>query len=519
MSGAGSARPFDAAGRAASLADLGRDPVDVLVIGGGITGAGVALEAARRGHGVGLVEARDFGAGTSSRSSKLIHGGIRYLAQGEVGLVREALRERSRLRREFPEMVEPISFLLPIPRNLKDAVLLKAGLTTYDLLARGGGFPRHRRIGVEAARRMAPALRRSDIRGAWVYWDAQTDDARLTLAVIRRAAARGALAANHAEVVVTRSVAAGWEVDVRDTLSGARITARCRWLVNAAGVWADSVEALAGRSPRTHLRPSKGVHLTFSRADLPVDTALVFPVGDGRVLFAIPWHGHVVVGTTDTDYGGDIAAPACEPAEAADVLAAVNRFFGLALNPGAVLSRWAGVRPLIATGRQAATKDLSRKPFIEMDERGLLTVTGGKLTTFMAMAEAAVDRLPAPAGAAGGPGVGLAPTREALVAADPALAARLSERHPYTLADIALACDAEMALELDDALNRRLRLAFLDVGAALEAAPAAAAVMAARLGWRDTEARLQGYRELLAREFGAAADRPLPGALLSAGRR
>jgi glycerol-3-phosphate dehydrogenase len=501
-------RPFSAAGRAANLDDLAREAVDVLVVGGGITGAGVALEAARRGHRVGLVEARDFASGTSSRSSKLVHGGFRYLAQGEVGLVREALRERSRLLREFPELVAPISFLLPIPPDRRQALLLKAGLVAYDLLALGGGFPRHRRIGVEEAVRMAPALRRSRIRGAWLYWDAQTDDSRLTISVLRRAAGLGALVANHAEAVAMRARDGGWEVDVRDAGGGRTLTARCRWLVNAGGVWADTVERLAGGASRTRLRPSKGVHLSLSRRDLPVDTALIFPVGDGRVLFAIPWHQHVVVGTTDSEYHGDVDRPGCEPDEEADLLAAVNRFFGLGLTPGAVLSRWAGVRPLVASDHHAATKDLSRKPWIELDGRGLLTVTGGKLTTFMAMADAALDHLPAPARRPpGGVRVDQGPTRESLIAAEPALAEPLPGGSAYALADAALACDTEMALELEDVLNRRLRLAFLDVGGALAAAPAVAALMARRLGWDDVEERQRRYAERLRFEFGAAEPR------------
>ncbi|MEA2647418.1 MAG: glycerol-3-phosphate dehydrogenase, partial [Chloroflexota bacterium] len=389
-----SPRPFSPEGRRASLDELGRQPVDVLVIGGGITGAGVALQATKRGFSVGLVEARDFAAGTSSRSSKLVHGGFRYLRQGEVGLVREALQERKALTRLYPDLVKPLSFLLTIPRRLSQAVPLKAGLIIYDLLASDGGYPRHRRISVDEARRMAPALKRTDIRGAWHFFDGQTDDTRLTLRILEQAAQRGARLANYAAVTSSRAGEHGWTVSVEDRAGGAPLEVRARFVVNATGVWAEEIEGMAGAAPRFHLRPSKGVHLSFSADELPLNAALVFPTGDGRLLFALPWHGYTLVGTTDADYEGDIASPGCTPAEEADLLRAVNRFFGLQLGPDAVRSRWAGVRPLVSSGHATATKDLSRKPWIDIDERGLVTVTGGKLTTFRRMARDAVDLLP-----------------------------------------------------------------------------------------------------------------------------
>ncbi|HXA43808.1 MAG TPA: glycerol-3-phosphate dehydrogenase/oxidase [Candidatus Solibacter sp.] len=494
-------RPFSAVGRSANLADLAEVDLDLLVIGGGITGAGVALQAVQRGYRVGLVEARDFASGTSSRSSKLVHGGIRYLAQGDVGLVHEALQERRRLIGLFPDLVSPLPFLMPIPRGLGKAATLAAGFWTYDALSIGSGFPRHKRIGLEEARRMAPALRRSDIRGAWKYWDAQTDDAALTVEVLRRAAAAGALVANYAAVTAASRSEAGWRVNVHDSISDAGLSIGCRWLVNASGVWAEQVEGLAGRQPKTHVRPSKGVHVSLAAETLPIEAALIFPVGDGRVLFAVPWHDHVIVGTTDNDYDGDIVAPGCSPAEEADVLAAVNRFFDLDLGPEAVLSRWAGVRPLVSTGRpgdrKVATKDISRKPQIQLDGEGLLTVTGGKLTTFWRMAEDALRLLPPPASSNGSHTPGSpGPLVPEEWDQDP-----LPGAAGYTVGDVRRACDEGMAMQLDDALSRRLRLSFLDVGAALSAAPEAARMMASRLGWSDITPHLERYRAHLAREF------------------
>jgi glycerol-3-phosphate dehydrogenase len=507
----GEARPFSAAGRRANLTDLADGELDLLIVGGGITGAGVALQAIERGYRVGLVEARDFAAGTSSRSSKLVHGGIRYLAQGEVRLVREALQERRRLIDLFPELVAPLPFLMPIPRRLDRAAVLAAGFWTYDLLSLGSGFPRHRRVSIDEAQHLAPALLGSDLRGAWKYWDAQTDDACLTVEVVRRAAAQGAVVANYAALTRAERSGDSWRAEVTDAVSGESLTVRSRFLVNATGVWTEQVEGLTGRPPVTHIRPSKGVHVSFAAATLPIQTALIFPVGDGRVLFAVPWHGHVIVGTTDNDYQGDIVSPGCTSEEEADVLRAVNRFFNLSLGPDAVLSRWAGVRPLVVTAaagsERVSTKDLSRKPQIELDGAGLLTVTGGKLTTFWHMAHAALALLPQPAvgGTPGAASPSPAPMREG----DSDL---LPGDAGYTVGDVRRAAEEGMAIELEDALSRRLRLSFVDAAAAAAAAPAAAEVMAQELGWGDRAPHIERFHGHLRREFAAL----LPGSLVEA---
>ena len=512
------ARPFSALGRRANLTDLADTELDLLVIGGGITGAGVALQATQRGYRVGLVEARDFAAGTSSRSSKLVHGGIRYLGQGELGLVHEALQERRRLIELFPALVAPIPFLMPIPRRLDQATTLMAGFWTYDLLSLGSGFPRHRRVSVATARQMAPALQRSDIRGAWKYWDAQTDDARLTVEVVRRAAAAGALVANYATLTRAERLGDRWRVDVRDEASGHSLTVTSRFLVNAGGVWTEQIEGLTGRRATTHIRPSKGVHISFASSSLPIETALIFPVGDGRVLFAVPWHGHVVVGTTDNDYEGDIVSPVCTPEEEADLLRAVNRFFDLDLHADTVLSRWAGVRPLVTTAKsgsnKVSTKDLSRKPLIELDLAGLLTVTGGKLTTFWRMAEAALQLLPKPRfldAVVDSSAPATAPVSAPRPRAD-GDAVELPGEAGYTVGDVRQACEDGMAMELEDALSRRLRLSFVDVAAAAAAAPAAARVMAELLGWTDSGPHVDRFHRHLHREFAG----PLPASLVEA---
>jgi len=472
-------RPFSAPGRRQNLEDLAGRRLDVLVVGGGITGAGVALEATRRGYEVGLVEARDFASGTSSRSSKLVHGGLRYLGQGEM----------------FPGLVRPLPFLMPIPRDRRHQAMLSAGFWTYDALSLGSGFPRHRRVSTAEARHLAPALQQADTRGAWKYWDAQTDDAGLTVEVLRRAAAGGALVANYAPLRQARRVDGWWHADVEDAETGESLTVIARYLVNAAGVWAEEVGGLTGQVD-ARVRPSKGVHLSISAEDLPITVALAFPVGDGRMLFAIPWEGYVVVGTTDEDYRGELASPGCSADEAEQLLRGVNRFFHLDLGPSAVRSRWAGIRPLVSTGEgQARTKDLSRKPFLTLGTDGMLTVTGGKLTTFVRMSVDAVDLLPGPRHQPPPPAP--APRQVGLAAGN-----RLPGAASYTTGDVASACEEGMALHLEDALCRRLRLGFLDTEAAWGAAALAAEVMGEHLGWESASPELARFAAVLERDFG-----------------
>ncbi|HEY8200942.1 MAG TPA: glycerol-3-phosphate dehydrogenase/oxidase, partial [Actinomycetota bacterium] len=293
--------------RADALDRLGSKTFDLLVVGGGITGAGVALDAATRGLTVALVEARDFASGTSSRSSKLVHGGLRYLEQGEIGLVRQSARERELLRRLAPHLVRPLQFVLPKGSGA-ESLLMRAGLVAYDLLAGVDGRWRHRSVSRREAAELAAGIEARA--GAFVYHDCETDDSRLTIEVLRAACRAGAVVCNHAETVgmlVAGGRAAGCEV--RDAIGGAAIEVRAADVVNASGVWADEVRRLEDAGALAALRPSKGIHLVLPRAVLPLDAACLVPNLEepGRRIFAVPWRSSVVVGPTDTDYAGPLA--------------------------------------------------------------------------------------------------------------------------------------------------------------------------------------------------------------------
>jgi glycerol-3-phosphate dehydrogenase len=357
------------------------------VIGGGITGAGVALDAAARGLRVGLVEREDIASGTSGRSSRLIHGGARYLRQAAFGLVRESLRERAILLRLAPHLVRPLSFLFPVPRPAQRGSVA-VGLGLYGLLAPGRS-PRPRWVTEDGALRMAPGLARPS--GGYVYWDCRTDDARLSLEVIRAAAGFGALVATRSEVEGLTGQGRVIGARLLDRLSGDRLEVRSRITVNATGAWADRLLPVRSR-PR--LRPSVGVHVVLDRRRIPLRSAVLIPsAADRRVLFlAIPWGPRLYVGPTDTAYAGPLEEPSVDAAEVQILLTSVDRAFEAGLAEADVLATWAGVRPLLDTGR-GPTRDLSRRHVVVEDPPGLVTVTGGKLTTYRAMAEEVVDRV------------------------------------------------------------------------------------------------------------------------------
>ncbi|MGH9223374.1 MAG: glycerol-3-phosphate dehydrogenase/oxidase [Acidimicrobiales bacterium] len=452
--------------RAEALGRLATEPFDVVVVGGGITGAGVALDAASRGLRTALVERHDFASGTSSRSSKFVHGGLRYLHQRQFRLVAESLAEQRRLLRNAPHLVRPLPVLLPVPagqplRKLASAALLAA----HDAIG-GGGRSRMTAAGV-------------------IFHEAQVDDARLTLAVIRTAVLdHGAVAANYCPVVrVDHGV-----VHIED---GTRI--RTRAVVNATGVWSDMV------------RPAKGVHVVVDRGRIPFATAVVLRLpGVNRWVFVAPWEGKVEIGTTDTDYDGPLDDPQATEDEVAGLLAAVNGFLPDPLRPEDVRSAWAGLRPLVQGDGRAATADLSRRHRVVSSPGGaVVTVVGGKLTTYRRMAADAVDAVldvlgerHCPARTArlplhdGGPLDKSAPSRlwhrygadwtavESLVSADPALAEPLVPGLTYTKAEAVYAVRHEMAVTVDDLLSRRTRASFLDRAAAEGAAPSVAALLA-----------------------------------------
>ena len=385
--------------REASLSRMRQQTFDIAVIGGGITGAGVALDAASRGLSVALVEKDDFASGTSSRSSKLIHGGLRYLEQFHFGLVRESLHERAVLTRMAPHLSKPLRFLVPIYSSGTRSPLgsnklkLSIGLWLYDLLAGSQNIERHRWLSAVEALRLAPALDGDQLRGAFVYYDCLTDDARLVIEVIKSAATCGAVIANYAAVQAVNRSSGIASLTVEDIFTGERFDLKSRVIVNATGVWTDQVSRLSDATAPKRLRPSKGIHLVFPREKFETQTAALIPsLGESRFLFVIPWQDRVIVGTTDTDYDGDLDHPIAEPDEVNRVLESVARAFPSAkLTCDDLISTFAGLRPLISADEQS-TKELSRKEEIFEDGEGMITITGGKLTTWRRMAERVVDR-------------------------------------------------------------------------------------------------------------------------------
>ena len=399
--------------RADAIAALRSDPFDVVVVGGGITGAGVALDAASRGYSVALVEKADFASGTSSRSSKLVHGGLRYLQQFDLGLVREALLERQLLVALAPHLVRPLPLVVAAFEGQRPDRLLGVGLNMYDVMSReslrrrrrdanADGEPdwspdRHRIVDGEEVVRLVPALAEREPSAGYLFYDCQTDDSRLVLTVLGEAERFGAVCANWLEVtglVEEGGRAAG--VRVRDGATGEELEVRAANVVNATGVWADRIrpEELHDEAEVPTIRPSRGTHVTLDPADLPLDGAgAIVPAPGGRTVFVLPWLGRVLVGTTDNDYEGSVdhVRPAQDDVEY--LLAAVNEYFGTSLAPGELTGAYAGVRPLISTGDPKKSVDISRKAELYETSSGMITITGGKLTTFRRMAKMTVDRL------------------------------------------------------------------------------------------------------------------------------
>ncbi len=367
---------------------MAESSLDILVVGGGITGCGIALDAASRGFSVALAERDDFAAGTSGRSSRMVHGGVRYLPQGDLAMVHEALRERAVILGLAPHLARPTPMYFPAA-SAAARLPWRVGLTVYDALAAGRNIRRHRTAPPEEVRRAIPGLDREV--PAVVYHECRTDDARLTLEVARTAHLLGALVANHAEVVALNGndrVSGG---RVRDGMTGETFDVRARLVVNAAGVWADRVQALATDAPRK-LRPSKGVHVVFRPGAVLTRVAVVLPSmsHDGRFVFLVPWEGRVYAGTTDSDYEGDLEDPPVTEEDLDYVVAAVATTFP-SVGRTDVVASWAGLRPLLG-GATGTTADLSRRHAVYESPPGLLTITGGKLTTYRAMAEDVVNR-------------------------------------------------------------------------------------------------------------------------------
>jgi glycerol-3-phosphate dehydrogenase len=513
--------------RRAALQRMADEVFDVVVIGAGAVGAGSALDAVTRGLSAALVEARDFASGTSSRSSKLIHGGLRYLEQRDFALVREALRERSLLLNTLaPHLVRPVPFLYPL-RERWERAYVGAGMVLYDSLGGHEGLPRHRHLSKRGALRLAPALRPHSLVGAIQYHDAKVDDARHTLTVARTAAQLGAAVASNARVVgFLREGERVTGVRVRDEQTGDAIDVRARMVVNATGVWTDDVQNLVGERGKFKVRASKGIHLVVPRDRMQLDTGLVLRT-ETSVLFVIPWGRHWIVGTTDTDWNLDKAHPAASARDIDYLLERVNAVLAQPLSRADVEGVYAGLRPLL-TGESESTSQLSREHTVAVPVPGLVAVAGGKYTTYRVMARDAIDavargldRSVAPSathvteliGAEGfralwnsrerlaaSSGLHVARIEHLLwrfgarihdlledVAARPELGGPLPGADDYLAVEVRYAASHEGALHLEDVLTRRTRISIETFDRGLAASEPAARLMADVLGWSEED--------------------------------
>jgi glycerol-3-phosphate dehydrogenase len=510
---------------------LGEGELDVLVIGAGATGAGVALDAATRGLRTGLVEARDVASGTSSRSTKLFHGGLRYLEQLNFRLVAEALRERElMLTRLAPHLVRPLPFLYPLTHRAWERPYVAAGLALYDQMGGARSVPRHQHLSRSGALARFPGLRRDALVGAVEYYDAQADDARFTLTVARTAAQYGALVTTSTEVVqILREADRVTGAVVRDVETGAEQHVRARVVVNATGVWTDDVQAMSGGRGRFRVRASKGVHLVVPRDRIAGETGLIART-ERSVLFVIPWGQHWIVGTTDTDWAYDLAHPAATAADVDYLLGTVNRVLAIPLQRQDVVGAYAGLRPLLA-GESEDTSRLSREHAVARPQPGLVSIAGGKLTTYRVMAadavDAAVEDLTLRAGRGSlprsvtehvplvgadgylamrnlvpelGRQTGLAPWRVehllgrygslltevlALADGDRSLLEPVPTAQEHLKVELRYGATHEAALHLEDLLARRTRLSVETRDRGVASAPLAASLVADVLGWDE----------------------------------
>ncbi|MGD8495867.1 MAG: glycerol-3-phosphate dehydrogenase/oxidase [Gemmatimonadales bacterium] len=506
---------------------------DVLVVGGGATGLGTAVDAAARGYHTLLVEAGDFAHGTSSRSTKLVHGGVRYLQQGDIGLVMEALRERGRLLKNAPQLVHNRAFVVPV-YDWWEGPFYGIGLKLYDVLAGKLGIGPSQWLSLEETRERIPTIEPGGLRGGVIYHDGQFDDARLAVTLARTAADLGATVLNYARVEALRKDEGRIRgATVLDAESGESFDVDARVVVNATGAFSDQVRRMDRSGARDIIRPSQGVHIVLDRSFLPGDSAIMVPhTDDGRVLFAVPWHGRIIVGTTDTPLDEAVLEPRPRDEEIEFLLEHSVRY--LTGNPTRddILSTFAGIRPLVVAGgddddegtaetgsasdgarKPSDTASISRDHHLSVSDSGLVTIAGGKWTTYRKMAEDTIDR----AAEVGGLERRDCPTEELHLrgwteGADPAdplsvygtdaqdvldlsagdLAARLHPRLPYRRAEVVWAARHEMARTVDDVLSRRTRALLLDARAACEAADDAARLLAGEIGrdaaWAEHQA-------------------------------
>lgn len=504
--------------------------VDLAVVGGGATGLGVALDAALRGFSVVLLESHDFAGGTSSRSTKLLHGGVRYLAQGNLALVREALAERATVLRIAPHLAQPLPFVMPSYRWWQTP-FYGLGLKLYDLLAGGAGLGRTEFLNRAQAIQALPGVNPTGLRGGVKYWDGQFDDARLALALARSAQAAGAKVLNYAEVTAVSRSTQGAEtlstLDVTDRRTGTRLALRARCVVNATGVWVDALrdrsQPAASGEPSHMVSPSQGVHVVVDRDFMPGGHALLVPrTRDGRVLFAVPWLGKLVLGTTDTPRKDLPREPDAFGEELEFILAEAGQALSRPVTRADIRSLWVGLRPLVAAPREAdgRTQALSREHTIVVDSNGLVTVTGGKWTTYRAMAEDVLEHcfagklLPRRPGGLSAShrllGAGLTGLPSTPLHAAPGMHLYGSEWAEVqkcqgvgnllgmglTEAMVRHAARVEFAQTVEDVLARRWRVLFLDAREAARMAQAVAAILSEEL---DTDPELAGFQALCGR--------------------
>ena len=498
---------------------------DVIVVGGGATGAGVAVDAATRGYSTLLLEQHDFGKGTSSRSTKLVHGGVRYLEQGNISLVMEALKERGLLRQNAPHLVSELACIVP-SYAWWEGPFYGIGLKVYELLAGKYGFGKSRNISKEETLQLLPNVNPDGLTGGIVYYDAQFDDTRLLINLIATAAEQGATLLNYAKVKGLERGADGIisGVSWQNIETGETFRAQAKVVINATGAFSDSVRRLADPEAQASVAPSQGAHVVLDRSFLPGSNAILVPhTKDGRVLFAIPWHGHTLVGTTDTPMQEVPLEPVALEQEIEFILETAGLYLEKKPSKSDILSVFAGIRPLAKAGEGGNTAALSRDQNIHIDQNGLLSITGGKWTTYRHMAQGCVDQaatlgnLPdkscvtqnlnihghhsnaASFGSLSFYGSD-APAIRQLIAEDASLGRRLDDQLPYLAAEVVWAVREEMARSVEDVLARRTRALFLNAKAALRMAPQVAALVAKELGKDDAwqTGQLAAFNQLAA---------------------
>lgn len=484
-----------------------KKPWDMLIIGGGATGAGVAVDAASRGYEVLLLEKFDFGKGTSSRSTKLVHGGVRYLEQGNIPLVMDALRERGLLRQNAPHLVHDLPFIVP-NYDWWEAPFYGMGLKMYDLLAGKYGFGKSRLLSKTEILQEIPTINQEGLRGGVIYYDGQFDDSRLLINLVSTACEQGATALNYFSVEEITKDEEGYVngVVALDNESGRKFQIEAKVLINATGAFTDNIRKLAEPAAANMIAPSQGIHLVFDRSLMPGKSAIMVPhTSDGRVMFAIPWHNHIVVGTTDTAIESSSFEPEPFEHEIEFVLETAGQYLASRPKREDVLSVFVGIRPLVKAAGAGSTAALSRDHTIHIDSSGLLTICGGKWTTYRRMAEEAVDHaimlaklderdclsknLKIHGHSPHAPELGHLyvwgsdiEEIESIKAKEPGLAEKLADDLPYTKAEIVFSARKEMARKVEDLLARRTRALFLNAAAASRIAGEVARLMAQELG-------------------------------------